>query len=439
MLTAQGRQGASRGSWRGALRVWAGRSVAAWLLVGAATGCDPKPSGGAAPAPAPSESASAQDLEGWLADESAALTEDVYRRFILALTTCQVNERGIDPRCEAYRQLKQARGRTTSPAALVAMNEVLSKEFIGHEHPAVRWQATQLLKAVYGLKPETEELVLAAARKEKEPSVLIALTRVVGAKHQERAEVKELLMTLSQHESEHVRQEAMSWFLTAFGVGVEGTFERVLDRVENDPSINVRRFLCGRLYGSEDERAIPVFEKYLNQPDVDIKLFEGCWQGVINAWTGFPKPRKPSQAAYELTLKVLERKPRTRTSPPWTSFRNLRAAKASYPERDEAGRAWLAAVKPWYKPERLIKALENIALDREAYWMTRTAALDVMRDLDVTEASFQALAKAYEKPTKDDVHVQRKIHEILRRVNEPPGAHAQPRFAPHPPPSAAQP
>ncbi|MBX3182366.1 MAG: hypothetical protein KIT72_09050 [Polyangiaceae bacterium] len=436
MLTERGRQGALKQ--RGSRRVL-GRGVVAWLALGAlgVSACDQKPSGGAAPAP--SASASAQGLEAWLADESAPLTEDVYRRFILALTTCQVNERGIDPRCQAYRDLKQARGRTTNPADLVAMNEVLSKELIGHEHAAVRWQATQLLKAVYGLKPDTEKLVLEAARKEKEPSVLIALTRVVGAKHQERPEVKDLLMKLSEHESEHVRQEAMSWFLTAFGTGVEGTFERVLDRVENDPSINVRRFLCGRLYGSEDERAIPVFEKYLNQPEVDIKLFEGCWQGVINAWTGFPKPKKPSQAAYELTLKVLERKPRTRTSPPWTSFRNLRAAKLDYPERDDAGQAWVQAVKPWYKPERLLKALESIALDREAYWMTRTAALDVLRDLGASEARFQALAKAYEKPEKDDLHVQRKIQEILRRVNEPPGAHTQPRFAPRPPPSVMLP
>lgn len=401
-------------------------------LVLGAMACDEKPKGAA---PAPSASVAGDSLSDWLADESAPLTEEVYRRFILTLTACEVSERGIDPRCQAYRELKQARGRTTRPADLVTMNEVLGKELIAHEHPAVRWQATQLLKAVYGIKPEMAALVLSAAQKEQSPAVLIALTRVVGAKHKESPEVKALLMKLSEHESEHVRQEAMSWFLTAFGVGVPDTFERVLDRVENDPSINVRRFLCGRLYGSEDERAIPVFEKYLNQKDVDLKLFEGCWQGVISAWTGFPKPTKPSQAAYELTLKVLERKPRTRSSPPWTSFRNLRAAKTDYAERDQAGLDWLEAVKPWYRPERLLKALEDIALDREAYWMTRTAALDVMRDLGVGEARFQKLAKAYEKPTQDDGHVQRKIHEILRRVNEP----QSPAGTPRTPPSAMLP
>ncbi|MCA9645729.1 MAG: HEAT repeat domain-containing protein [Polyangiaceae bacterium] len=392
-----------------------GSSIAVFLL---AFGCNESKSTDAAP----SASASAVALTGvqaWLADESKPLTADVYEQFVLDLSKCELNERGIDPRCEAYRDLKKARSRNTSLKDIAGLNAAVGKKLITHESPAVRWQAAQLLKSVFGSTPAVQELVLKAAEKEKEPAVLISLVRVVGSQHRDNAKIKELLLKLADHDSEHVRQEAMSWFLTPFGKGVEGTFEKVLEHVENDKSMNVRRFLCGRLYGSEDERAVPVFEKYLNEKETDPKLYEGCWQGVISAWTGFPKPENPSKKAYELTLKVLEKKPRTRTSPPWTSFRNLRAAKADFPERDKTSQAWLEKVKPWYKVDRLLKALDSIAVDREAYWMTRTAALDVMRDLGVDQKKFEALEKKYEKAENDDVHVKRKIQEILRRMQSP--------------------
>ncbi|MCA9631793.1 MAG: HEAT repeat domain-containing protein [Myxococcales bacterium] len=392
---------------------WSAISVSLLML-----GCNESKSTGAAP----SASASASPLTGaqaWLADETKPLTPEVYEELVLGLAKCQLNERGIDPRCEAYRDLKKARSRNTSLKDIAGLNATVGKKLIKNENPAVRWQAAQLLKSVFGSTPAVQELVLKAAETEKEPAVLISLVRVVGSQHRDNPKIKELLLKLADHESEHVRQEAMSWFLTPFGKGVEGTFDKVLEHVDNDKSMNVRRFLCGRLYGSEDERAIPVFEKYLNGKDTDPKLYEGCWQGVISAWTGFPKPESPSKQAYELTMKVLEKKPRTRTSPPWTSFRNLRAAKTDFPERDKASQAWLEKVKPWYKQDRLLKALDSIVLDKEAYWMTRTAALDVMRDLGVEQKKFEALEKKYAKAEKDDVHVKRKIEEILRRINVP--------------------
>lgn len=401
-----------------------------------AVACDQPASGGGGGVPSASASAAGPSAEqAWLADSSQALTPEIYEALVRNLATCQLNERGIEPRCEAYRDLKQARSRNTAMKELASLNAAIGEKLISHESAPVRWQAAQLLKSVFGSTPASQQLVLAAAANEKDPAVLIALVRVVGSHHAQNPKIKELLLKLSDHESEHLRQEAMSWFLTSFGAGVPGTFEKVLEHVERDPSVNVRRFLCGRLYGSGNEAALPVFEKYLNASDPDPKLFEGCWQGAIAAWTGFPKPPNPSERAYDLTMKVLERKPRTRTSPPWTSFRNLRAAKTEFPERDKAGQDWLAKVKPWYKPARLLKALDSIAVDSAAYWMTRTAALDVMRDLGADQKKFEALAKKYEKAEGDDVQVRRKIQEILRRMRSPasgaPG-HALPSIAGEP-------
>ena len=40
---------------------------------------------------------------------------------------------------------------------------------------------------------------------------------------------------------------AMTWFTNSFGEGVEGTFDKVLEKVDKDPSMNVRRYLCSQL------------------------------------------------------------------------------------------------------------------------------------------------------------------------------------------------
>ncbi|HVJ92149.1 MAG TPA: hypothetical protein VM580_20255, partial [Labilithrix sp.] len=85
--------------------------------------------------------------------------------------------------------------------------------------------------------------------------------------------------------------------------------------------------LCSRLYGSSDERAIPLFEKYLTNKATPDELFKACWDGVIAAWTGHVKPERPHQKAFELTVKLLDATPRTKERPPWTGFTAIGASK----------------------------------------------------------------------------------------------------------------
>jgi len=384
-------------------------ALVAALSVGA---CNRGKSNQAKPA-ASASAAPVDEVKAFLEKDDAPLTEGIYRKLILALESCKLDDRGIDPKCEASKNLRQARNRKTSVREMQGLN---GKELISHPHPAVRLQSAKLLQSAFGASKETQDAIVKAAKTEKEPAVLAAMLRTVGARHKDQPELKALLLAMADHPADAVRREAMSWFLTNFGEGVEGTFEKVLEKMDNDPSEDVRAYLCGRLYGSGDERALPVFEKYLLDDKTPTKIYNACWNGVINSWTGFPKPRKPSQKGYELTMKVLEKKPRTKDRPPWSGISTLRSAKMEVRENDRFGAEWSEAVKAWYKQDRLLKALQNLAVDPEANWMARTAALRVMQELGEKEATFKTLQKKYaDAKAGDDFHVKRQIDDILRK------------------------
>ncbi len=388
-------------------------AVIAALALG---GCGKKEAPKAEPAPSASVNPTS-DVEAFLANDKTPLTRGVYEKLVLDLTSCEVTERGVHPKCAAYQNLRKARNRKTSLREMREMNAAVGKKLIGHEHPAVRLQAAKLLQSVFGSDKDVQKIIIEAAKKEKEPAVLAAMLRTVGSKHKTNEDIKKLLLKMADNQSEVVRREAMSWFLTSFGEGVEGTFDKVLEKVENDPSEDVRAYLCNRLYGSSDERALDVFKKYLEAEDTPKKLYNACWNGVINSWTGFPKPRQPSKAGYELTMKILEAKPRTKERPSWSGISTLRSAKTEYRETDRFGNTWLEAVKDWYKKDRLLRALKAIATDADANWMARTAALRVMQELGEPKATFTTLlAKYKDAKVGDDFHVKRQVDDILRKM-----------------------
>lgn len=387
--------------------------LVALLAASAATSCEQNAPKEATPAPAPSAISSAE-LDAFLKDTSQPLTVERYEHFLLRLEDCKLTQRGIDSKCEAHSRLRKARNRATPPKQLASMSSALGQKLIRHRSPAIRYQAAQLLKAAIRDREQATRAVLTAAKTEQHPAVLSSMVRVVGARHKQDPEVKALLLRLADHDDEAVRQEAMSWFLTRFGEGQPDTFDKVLEKLDKDPSLKLRKFLCSRLYGSSDERAIAVFERVLRDSDAPTQLRDGCWQGTIGAWTGFPKPEKPSKRAYELTLEILEQKPRGRHTPPWTGLRNLRAAKTDYLERDKFGRKWLKKVEAWYDKPRLMKALLSVVNDKAAFWMARTSAIDVLDDLGFEPEKLEALEQKYEKATGDDVHVRRKLHDLLK-------------------------
>lgn len=404
-------------------------SLGGSLLAGCSKGSGTGP---VASASASASAGPADDVEAFVADEHAKLTLEIYEKLVLGLADCKLVQNAIDMRCPANDRLRRVRGRASVARDLANLNAALGQKLIGHESATVRFQAATMLQSFFGSNPASQKLVLDALRKEKEPAVIAALLRVVGSRMKENPEVKQLLVDLSDHASEDVRKEALGWFLSQFGEGVEGGFEKVAEKVEKDPSEAVRAYLCDRLYGGSDERAIGVLKKLLAQKDLPKKVWQGCFNGVIKTWTGFPQPRKPSKDGFELTMKLLEAKPRDAENPPWAALTTLRAAKGEFPPNDKFGQEWLEKVKPWIKRDRLLKALQDIVTDGKASWMARTGALNVLDELGADKKVFEGLEKKYKDAKQgDDFHVYRRVADILAKRGAP-GAPAPSGVAPPP-------
>lgn len=357
------------------------------------------------------------EVDAFLRDENAPLTPAIEEKLLLGLKDCNVTDAGIESSCEGLKRWDKSRGRKTAVKQLLGGSNSLGARYIGDASPAIRFKAADLMSSMLGADASTQKIIVDAAKKEQVPAVLANMIQAVGSKHKGNADITQLLMTSADHPSERVRTEAMGWFLTSFGQGVPGTFEKVTDKLAKDPSLKLRGYLCSRLYGSQDERALPLFESnLLTNKATPVEVYTGCWNGVIAAWTGFPKPEKPSQKAYELTLKVLESTPRTKERPPWSGMSTLRASTLVPKPGDTFGLAWVNKVKPWYKQERLFSGLEAVAVDPNANWMARTAAIDVLKELEAPLATLERIQKKYAASASgDDSLVKKKVEDVIAK------------------------
>lgn len=355
------------------------------------------------------------DVEAFLKDEKAALTPEIEEKLLLGLKDCKVTEKGIDFNCEGLKRWEKSRGRKTAAKQLLGGSNSLGARYIGNESDAIRYKAADLLSSLFGADTGTQKIILDAAAKEKNPTVLANMIQAVGSKVKN-DDIKALLMKGADHESERVRSESLGWFVTSFAEGVPGTFEKAVEKLEKDPSMKVRTRICERLYGSSNEKAIPVLEKYLNDKATPDDLWNACFEGAIAAWTGFPKPEKPNQKAHDLTMKILESAPRTKDRPSSSAMSTLRAAKGEFKADDSFGQKWQEKVKGWYKRDRLANALQSLAMDDKAGWMARSTALDSMKEIGAPKAAFEKVQKKVEKGAGDDSHVKRKVEDILKTL-----------------------
>jgi hypothetical protein len=405
------------------------RNVVLWLgvfwILGCLVACKPSPSGASttstdAGASGSSSNATHQagSIQEFVTNEKALLTPELYEQFLLALKSCKIIGNDIDRKCPDFRNLQKARKRRNTAKSNVSLYSKVGAKHIRNESPAVRLEAARILHSFSGANEQTQQLILEAASTEQEAVVLAAEINVIGSRVKLNPEVKKLFVKMADHSAPVVRKEAMGWFLTSYSKGESDTYGKVLEHIEKDEDLGVRSFLCSRLFGSSDERAFQVFEKLLFSPKTSKDLYAGCLSGLINSWTGVVKPTYPAKAGYELTLKVLKKRPRSEDRPAWSAIGLLRYAKVSYPESDTYSRSWYEKVKAWYNPKPLLKHLEDIVLDNKANWMARTASLDAMKEIGAPKSTFVAMLSTIEKGKKDakTKHVQQRLQTILEKT-----------------------
>ncbi len=183
--------------------------------------------------------------------------------------------------------------------------------------PAVRREVGLLAYlAAYG-RPAVEGAVhsfvdaIVAEQDEKVIGTWVLMLRPLLEKEHR---IRDALIGWLDHPSADVRIEAV----LALGVHdtavlVDRFYDKMLDKLVSDPDPRVRGVACSHLSSTGNIAAIPQIEARLSDPTTPQPILHGCFPGLINAWLA---AHDPSPTAYELTLKLLERRPRAPLMPP---------------------------------------------------------------------------------------------------------------------------
>lgn len=348
----------------------------------------------------------AQDVKALADNKAKGVTVEAYEALLLKLNTCQVTPNGIDRKCEAYKALRQARkNRGTQVKDWGGAMAGLGRKHIKHTHPAVRIQAASLMGSIFGTSEQSQGVLIEAAKTEKDAGVLKQLLRTLASSIGKNEAVKALMMANADHADDKVRMEVISALTSPWAKGTTDTLEKAMALVEKDPKPDVRNYACRRLGERADERVLPLLTKLTRSPGKDGKLYSACFRGIIAMWSSPVAHAKPSKRAYELTLKLLKRTPRSSQHPPWTAIPAMEWARQKR-FRDNA---------PWFKPKALVAVLGQIVGDKQANWLARSSGVDAMKKLGATQADFAKLEAAY-AGAKDTPGTDKRIWEKIQKA-----------------------
>ncbi len=340
-----------------------------------------------------------------------ALSLEAYEKLLLGLEGCEVTDRGIDRKCEAWKAFDSARkkNRANLMKNLGGKLGALGRKHVKHASAAVRIQSASLMGSIFGASNENQNAIVAAAKVEKDARVLKAMLRTVASSISKNEQVKALILASAGHENPKVRTEVVSALTSTWAKKAEGTLEKAMEMVEKDADATVRRYGCSRLGARGDERALPLLEKMTRDPKPDPKLYGDCVKGLIGMWSSPVVHQTPSKKAYDLTIKRLKVKPRTDDNPPWAAFSGLMWAKL--PKFQDRAK--------WFKKPQLMAVLTDIAKDKNANWMARTGSIDAMKQLGAEAKTFQALQKVYAGGKGKDKLVHDKLDRVLKKLAAP--------------------
>lgn len=346
---------------------------------GAKVDLPPPPAG---PTEMPKAPLSKEQLDAFLKDESQKLTADAYESLLIGLQACDVDRYGIDYKCQAYKDYGTYSKHKNDDYKMIGK---VSLKHLRDPKPAVRYQATSdasFYAFGFDADPEAPTKFLQAAQAEQEPVVLAhMIARMVsGAKKNE--PLRTFVMSQVDHANARVREDAVRVIgEPENAVLIPNAFEKLLEKAQGDADDNVRATACSVLASPGADKAIPVFQKMLEDSSLKSDIRNGCFEGLVASWVTIPYPKKPSKEGYELTMKLLETKPRSKEMPPWRGISKISFAKTTFKDYDKSGKEWLEAVKGFYDKARVVKAMQDLAVDDKANQIPRSDAIYVLRRL----------------------------------------------------------
>lgn len=411
------------------MRPWIVCVVCAALVFGACkskTATEPDKSGGDSSGSVTSEQSAAEEAEdaakllakvradaAKTIEEGRDLNEKQYESLLLGLADCTVNEKTgyVDPKCEAHKLLKTARSRRNrSVPNLNMMWADFALRHLGHESAPVRIYSAQLAGSIFAATPESQEKVLTAARAEKDSAVLLAMIRSVRNATGKNPEVAKLMVEMSRHEDERVRKAVITAMTSAWAIGGEGTMERALEMIESDTSMEVRKVGCANLGARADDAALELLFKYTEYPSPVPGLYSDCMRGLVGMWLSAVPHKRPSQRAYERTIAIYSKKPRSKDEPAWGAISGLQwANNAKFRER-----------ATWFDAEGFDKLLVDLISDRGFTWLGRNSALSIYGRQGATAADLIAIRNGAYKGVEaqsegEDAYI---VRNLIERIDE---------------------
>lgn len=340
-----------------------------------------------------------------------ALTLEQYEKLVLGLADCKLKGYSIDSACPGAKAMADALSGTHTPLKdMAGMSASLGQKLIGHASPAVRVKAAQLMSSVFGTQSKSQDVVVDAAAKEKDPQVLQAFIRVVANDGAKNPKVAAMLIGAADHADVDVRLQAVYAISSGWNTEMKGGPEKLAKLTEKDADPKVREAACE--YGGKlgHKAMLPVIEKLTAK--ADDKMYAPCMKGLVAMFHQYPLYPTDNQAAYKLFLKRINAKPRTEAGPPWQIMDAFRYAGDA---KNEKLAAWKKKAT-WFKAADVKKALTDVIADKQSNWMARTSAIESLLGLGVTKAELEPLIKLYDPANHKEQTVHKKLTEAAAKA-----------------------
>lgn len=306
-----------------------------------------------------------------LIEKGEGLREAHYEALMLDLASCEIDAKHgfLERDCPSLERLTQVRKKHNRHIKnMTAMWSRIGQKHLGHPSPSVRLYAVQKLGSLFTVNEAGQKILLTAAAKETSPAVLITMVRTSRNAMGKHESMSKFVLEHSRHDDVGVRREALLALVSPWAMGTEGTLERAMEMIRTDPEMEIRKLGCAGIGARADDRALPLLEEYTAWPAKEKELYDECYRGLVEMWAARVVHKRPSEAAYKLTLERLEQKPRTQQHPSWKIVSSLGIG----------GREQFLERAPWYEPKRMNALLSDLIGDENFNWLGRRSAIDAL-------------------------------------------------------------
>jgi len=330
------------------------------------------------------------------------LTAERLEALVMAMATCKLEGHAIDQGCPEALALTKELGRKDALKGLGDSTRALGMKLLGSESPILRIKATEFLAVRSGgskeANKEGNEALLAAYGKEKIKEVRLAFLRAFAAYASLEEKAAKVLYSAVADDDTDVRAQAVYALTQPNNKRLDGAIDRLIKVVKSDPDPKLRQVACERAGQLGDEKLLPVIAE-LTKPTADAELAESCMRGLVSMWADTERFENASERAYRLTLRLLERMPRTAEMPSWVAISNLEKLDvldqkpATWSQADARAIPSWKARAPWYKPSELRPSLRAIINDPMSSEQAAAHSVTALAALGLAKGELDALQK----------------------------------------------